>query len=97
VAASATARPAAPGLSPAAAAARAAVAVAVTDAPGPAAAPEDGLAGAALAEVRMALRGCTDGDLSAALSSTPAQVAAVTERLSAAGALVRRGNRWFTA
>jgi HEAT repeat protein len=105
----APARPATPALSPGrtpvpatrasavAAAARAAVAIAVADAPGPAALPADELAVSALSEVRMALRGCSDAELAAALSASSARIAAVTERLSAAGALVRRGNRWFTA
>ena len=80
-----------------AAAARAAVAIAVADAPGPAALPADELALSALAEVRAALRGRTDEELAEALSAPAPRIAAVTARLSAAGALVRRGPRWFTA
>jgi len=92
----------APAASVLASAARTAIAVAVAEAPQPAepspgTSAADVMAESAVAEVRMALRGCTDGDLVAALSLSPAQVAALTERLSAAGALVRRGNRWFTA
>ena len=90
-------RPRNPHVSPVAAAARAAVAIAVADAPDPAALPADDLALSVLAEVRAALRGRTDEELAEALSAPASRIAAVTARLSAAGALVRRGPRWFTA
>jgi DNA-binding MarR family transcriptional regulator len=50
-----------------------------------------------LSELRGALRGRTEPELADVLGTTPARVAAVSERLSAAGAIVRRGSRWFPA
>ena len=57
----------------------------------------DDLAVTVLGEVRTSLRGVTDDELVRTLGATPAQVAAVTERLHVAGALARRGTRWFIA
>ena len=50
-----------------------------------------------LSELRGALRGRTEPELVEVLGQSPAKVAALTERLSTAGAIVRRGSRWFPA
>lgn len=93
----AASRPESSRVSAGANAARAAVEIAVADAPGPAALVADELAVSTLAEVRSALRGRTDEELARALATGTREIADVTGRLEQAGALVRRGPRWFTA
>ncbi|MFT3912543.1 MAG: HEAT repeat domain-containing protein [Anaeromyxobacteraceae bacterium] len=75
---------------------RSAVAVAPATAPEPAGPPDDSTL-SLLSELRGALRGRTEPELVEVLGQGPAKIAALTERLSTAGAIVRRGSRWFPA
>jgi HEAT repeat protein len=98
----ATANPTAPATATAAAARAARTAVAVLDAPLAPPAPavragDHGLEGRILAELRAALRGCNEAQLSSVLATCPAEVEAALAALAARGAAERRGTRWFTS
>jgi HEAT repeat protein len=71
-------------------------AVAVLDAPAPAAAGDD-LGIRIVAELRAALRGCTEPALSSVLGTPEAAVLSSLSALAARGLVEKRGMRWFTA
>jgi hypothetical protein len=88
--AAAPAAPAAPERRPQEPAGREAVAVAVVEAP----AARD-LEPRVVAEIRAALRGCTQEGLAAHLGAAPALVEGALQALAAKGTVARRGTRWF--
>jgi len=50
-----------------------------------------------VAELRAALRGCTEATLASVLGAPPARVEATLAALSARGGVEKRGTRWFTS